>query len=426
MAVQVRVEREVFGSGENLLVCGSVMKLPAEISALAGTAQCVCLDPPFMTGEKFMRRRPYGEKGWKTGVPSPRYPAYEDRYTNEKQYLRLLRRLISTAHLLLNETGVFYLHLDWRMTAQARILCDRVFGKSRFLNEIIWAYESGGRSRKTFSRKHDNILLYAKGSHPFFDLTRVPLAREGKRNHMARGMDEQGRLSYRLLAGLDKNKDQSYFLCQLSQDQLSKAIFPIGNLLKSEVREIARKADLPSAEKKDSQGICFVGKVDLPTFLQQKLKSNEGNVVEVYDRYYTDSALYAEQKRILSSILSEGSDLSMITSYISEDKSSPSSSPHANSFDDGKVALLEDPALETLSTPVTYGDIAFETETYRSGKKHTRKTRYRENPWGKIIGTHMGAQFYTIGQRKGLGIGGHSDSVFVIHTDIDKNIILFH
>ena len=232
-----------------------------------------------------------------------------------------------------------------------------------------------------------------------------------------------GSKSYKLIAGTDPGKDQSYFLCQLSQDQLSKAIFPIGNLLKSEVREIARKADLPSAEKKDSQGICFVGKVDLPTFLQQKLKSNEGNVVEVYDRYYADSALYAEQKRILSSILSEGSDLSMITSYISEDKSSPSSSPHANSFDDGKVALLEDSALETLSTPVTYGDIAFETETYRSGKKHTRKTRYRENPWGKIIGTHMGAQFYTIGQRKGLGIGGHSDSVFVIHTDIDKNII---
>jgi len=195
VAEQVKVDREIFGNGENLLVCGSVMKLPDEIRALAGTAQCVYVDPPFMTGEKFMRRRPYGEKGWKTGTPSPRYPAYDDRYTSEKQYLRLLRRVISVAKLLLKDTGVLYLHLDWRMSAQARIMCDREFGKTRFLNEIIWAYESGGRSKKTFSRKHDTILLYAKGKDYFFDLTRVPLPRgEGKRNHMARGRDEQGRM----------------------------------------------------------------------------------------------------------------------------------------------------------------------------------------------------------------------------------------
>ena len=195
VAEQVKVDREVFGNGENLLVCGSVMKLPDEIRALAGKAQCVYVDPPFMTGEKFMRRRPYGEKGWKTGAPAPRYPAYDDRYTSEKQYLRLLRRVISVAKTLLNETGVFYLHLDWRMAAQARLMCDREFGKTRFLNEIIWAYESGGRSKKTFSRKHDTILLYAKGKDYFFDLTRVPLPRgDGKRNHMARGRDEQGRM----------------------------------------------------------------------------------------------------------------------------------------------------------------------------------------------------------------------------------------
>ena len=195
MFEQVKAEREVYGNGENLLVCGSVMKLPDEIRALAGKAQCVYVDPPFMTGEKFMRRRPYGEKGWKTGTPAPRYPAYEDRYTSEKQYLRLLRRVISVAKTLLNDTGVFYLHLDWRMSAPARLMCDREFGKTRFLNEIIWSYESGGRAKKYFSRKHDVILLYAKSKDYFFDLTRVPLARgDGKRNHMARGRDEQGRL----------------------------------------------------------------------------------------------------------------------------------------------------------------------------------------------------------------------------------------
>ena len=209
MTEQVRVDREVFGNGENLLVCGSVMKLPEEIRALAGMAQCVYVDPPFMTGEKFMRRRAYGEKGWRTGTPSPRYPAYEDRYTSEKQYLRLLRRVISVAQTLLNETGVFYLHLDWRMSAQARIMCDREFGKTRFLNEIIWAYESGGRSKKTFSRKHDTILLYAKGKDCFFDLTRVPLPRgDGKRNHMARGRDEQGRMFSRITSG---GKEYRYY-----------------------------------------------------------------------------------------------------------------------------------------------------------------------------------------------------------------------
>lgn len=209
MNEQVRVNREVFGNGENLLVCGSVMKLPDEIRALAGKAQCVYVDPPFMTGEKFMRRRPYGEKGWKTGTPSPRYPAYDDRYTNEKQYLRLLRRIISVGKMLLNDTGVFYLHLDWRMSAQARIMCDKEFGKTRFLNEIIWAYESGGRSKKTFSRKHDTILLYAKGKDYFFDLTRVPLPRgDGKRNHMARGRDEQGRMFSRITSN---GKEYRYY-----------------------------------------------------------------------------------------------------------------------------------------------------------------------------------------------------------------------
>jgi len=232
-----------------------------------------------------------------------------------------------------------------------------------------------------------------------------------------------GEKSYKLIAGTDPGKDQSYFLCQLSQEQLSRAMFPIGNLLKSEVRQIAREADLPSAEKKDSQGICFVGKVDLPTFLQQKLKSTEGNVVEVYDAYYTDSELYSRQRDILSSILSEGESLTMITGYISEDKASPTSGGRTNRYDPEKIKALPDEDLQTISTPISYEDIVFSTETYRSGKKHIKKTRYRENPWGKIIGTHIGAQFYTIGQRKGLGIGGHSDSVFVIHTDIDRNII---
>ena len=159
-----------------------------------------------------------------------------------------------------------------------------------------------------------------------------------------------GRTIYRILAGSDPNKDQSYFLCQLSQEQLSTALFPIGDLIKPEVRRIAREADLPSAGKKDSQGICFVGKVDLPVFLQQKIKSREGDIVEIFRDFY-----------------------------------------------EGRP---EPETLEEMAEPIHYR---------------------RED--GKVIGRHMGAQYYTIGQRKGLGIGGHAESSFVIANDIDSNII---
>ncbi len=195
MFEQTTSNREIFGNGENLLLCGNVLNLPEELKALKGKVQCVYTDPPFMTGERFRRRRPYGEKGWREGSPSVTLTAYEDRYTDEKSYLRLLRRIVGVAHELLSETGVFYLHLDWRMAAQARIMCDKVFGKTRFLNEIIWSYESGGRAKKYFSRKHDVILLYARGKDYRFDLTRVPLDRgSNRKNHMTRGTDEQGRM----------------------------------------------------------------------------------------------------------------------------------------------------------------------------------------------------------------------------------------
>ena len=226
---------------------------------------------------------------------------------------------------------------------------------------------------------------------------------------------------YRILAGSDPNKDQSYFLCQLTQEQLSQAMFPIGDIIKPEVRRLAHEADLPSADKKDSQGICFVGKVDLPTFLQQKLKPCEGDVVEVYDAYYADNEQYAFLKSTLDSLLKDGGEAKMITDYVSEDKALPQN--HVGCpFDMDKVAALSDEDFIRLSEPVRY-DIRFETETYRSGRKHIKKTRYKENPFGKIVGRHDGAQFYTIGQRKGLNIGGHKDSIFVIETDIPDNII---
>ena len=235
-------------------------------------------------------------------------------------------------------------------------------------------------------------------------------------------VNQDGETIHRILAGADPNKDQSYFLCQLTQEQLSQAMFPIGDIPKPEVRRLAHEADLQSADKKDSQGICFVGKVDLPTFLQQKLKPCEGDIVEVYDAYYSDNEQYAFLKSTLESILKDGEEgVKMITDYVSEDKAQPVVAAGCP-FDLSRIDSLSDEELLRLSQPMKY-DIRFETETYRSGRKHIKKTRYKENPYGKIVGRHDGAQFYTIGQRKGLNVGGHKDSVFVIETDIDKNII---
>ena len=194
----------------------------------------------------------------------------------------------------------------------------------------------------------------------------------------------------RILEGRDPNKDQSYFLCQLNQDQLGAAMFPIGDLLKPEVRRLAHEADLPSADKKDSQGICFVGKVDLP-----------GDVVEVFDAYYLQSEKYLRDRALV-------------------EKARKCLSPDSDGqFPD--AGGISDAELEELSMPIDYSDIRFETETYRSGKHHIKKTRWKPNPLGAIIGRHEGAQFYTIGQRRGLAIGGHADPLFVIATDIESN-----
>ena len=160
-----------------------------------------------------------------------------------------------------------------------------------------------------------------------------------------------GREVYRLVAGADKNKDQSYFLCQLTQEQLRYALFPIGHMLKPEVRAIAAEQKLATAKRKDSQGICFVGKVDLPVFLQQQLAARQGNVHEILPSWRG----YGVER---------GDDLA------------------------------------TQSEPFRY--------TVRDGKK---------------IGTHNGAHFYTIGQRKGLGIGGRKESLFVLATDVKENVI---
>lgn len=170
-------------------------------------------------------------------------------------------------------------------------------------------------------------------------------------------IEKDGQTVYRLLAGIDPNKDQSYFLCQLSQEQLSKALFPVGELTKPQVRAIAKDLDLITAEKKDSQGLCFIGKVRLPEFLQQQLQPKKGQVILIPNEILSEKPTY--------------------------------------SFD-----TCSDEEIKVLTqAPVIHPSD------------------------GKIIGEHNGAHYYTIGQRKGLGIGGFKTGLFVIGTDTKENII---
>ena len=165
-------------------------------------------------------------------------------------------------------------------------------------------------------------------------------------------VEVDGVATYQLLAGADNNKDQSYFLCQLSQEQLAKSLFPIGELTKPKVREIAAEMELVTAEKRDSQGLCFIGKVRLPEFLQQKLQAKEGQIIEI-DR---DHPIYSEQ--------------------------------------------IDSSNLEVIS----------------------RKRIYTPE-MGKVVGKHQGAHYFTIGQRKGLNVGGTTEPLFIIATDVESNTI---
>jgi len=177
---------------------------------------------------------------------------------------------------------------------------------------------------------------------------------------------------YRLLAGNDPNKDQSYFLCQLTQEQLSRALFPIGHLLKPEVRRIAAEQHLATAQRKDSQGICFVGKVDLPVFLQQQLKAREGAIVEIPASWPG----YALRGRIAAP----------------GERSTAWELPADGPFSQEQLDALAEP--------------------------------YRYTPEaGRQAGTHRGAHFFTIGQRKGLGVGGYAEPLFVIASDVEHNVL---
>ena len=175
-----------------------------DLSEYAGRVQCVYLDPPFFTGDNFFFRMRIGEKGWTEGTQTLTLPAYTDQWSEGRTpYLQLLRAALEKARDLLAPSGALFLHLDSRMGAHGRILCYQVLGENNFINEIIWAYQSGGRAKKHFSRKHDVILFYARSkAELFFDISRVSVPRKDNRsNHMRRTVDENGRPCRTIKAG---------------------------------------------------------------------------------------------------------------------------------------------------------------------------------------------------------------------------------
>ena len=174
------------GAGGRLIL-GDGRCVPEEY---LGKAQCVYLDPPFNTGDRYLVR---GRAKGKDGKPLTA-EAYVDRFESREAYHAFLKDLIRSAHALLNDSGTFFLHLDQRENAWGRLLCDEVFGEGNFVNEIIWSYQSGGRTVRRFSPKHDNILFYRKSRAMFFDITQAPISRkEYRKNHMKREVDETGR-----------------------------------------------------------------------------------------------------------------------------------------------------------------------------------------------------------------------------------------
>ena len=175
--------------------------MPELLERYRGQAQCIYLDPPFATGNRFVMKMRVGEKDWKGGHPSLTLTAYEDDQ-DRAAYLAMMRTVLEGAHALLHDTGVIFLHIDFRMHAQLRLLMDEVFGEHNLLNEIIWTYQTGGRAKRYFSRKHDVILFYRKGARYFFNIKATGMVNpEARRNHMKRHVDADGRVYRSIRSG---------------------------------------------------------------------------------------------------------------------------------------------------------------------------------------------------------------------------------
>lgn len=175
--------------------------LDALLGDRAGSIKLIYMDPPYLTGERFTMRVRVGQAEWRSGLGSLRLPAFDDR-SDRESYLALMREVLTRCHALLRDDGMLFLHIDYRTHPHLRLLCDEIFGEENFLNEIIWAYRSGGRSTRHFSRKHDVILFYRKSERCDFNIEEArEVPTDPPSNHMRRHVDPDGRVYRSIRSG---------------------------------------------------------------------------------------------------------------------------------------------------------------------------------------------------------------------------------
>ncbi|HIT70235.1 MAG TPA: site-specific DNA-methyltransferase [Candidatus Aphodomonas merdavium] len=197
------------GPGGTLMLGDFRQRAEELVHRFEGTVQTVYLDPPFNTGKEFVLRQRCGEAGWRDGKPVLQLPAYSDAWTDEAQLIEMLEAAAVTSRALLKKDGSFFMHIDSRLHARVRLMLDKVFGEKAFVNEIIWAYKSGGRSEQHFSRKHDIILFYRKSPRAYFNIAAVGVPRaQARSNHMRRAVDDMGR-PYRAI--ISQGKEYRYY-----------------------------------------------------------------------------------------------------------------------------------------------------------------------------------------------------------------------
>ncbi|MDO4740040.1 MAG: site-specific DNA-methyltransferase [Eubacteriales bacterium] len=200
--VYARAERPHDAGADGLFCLEDVREaLPGLLEKYAGTVQTVYIDPPFASGQTYRMRVCAGAEDWKKGAGSLVQEAYTDPADMDEAEA-LIRSMIVGAKELLCENGLLFVHVDWRLSGRVRRLLDELFGEDHILNEIVWSYQTGGRAKKYFSRKHDTIFLYRKGEEYTFHIENVAVKREGaRRNHMRRQVDADGRVYRTIKSG---------------------------------------------------------------------------------------------------------------------------------------------------------------------------------------------------------------------------------
>ncbi len=189
--MQITCEREIHAvGGPGAFYLGRVEESEEKLLSLyRGKVRLIYIDPPFRTGESFSMKIGSGRSAAKITL-------YEDTLSSD-EYLTWMRRVLTLCHELLDEKGSIYVHIDYRMSAKTRLLLDEIFDEANFMNEIVWPYKTGGRSKRYFPRKHDTILFYRKSKRVYFNIAAVGVPRGAeRRNHMKRFIDEDGRIGY--------------------------------------------------------------------------------------------------------------------------------------------------------------------------------------------------------------------------------------